>query len=166
MISRLTVGLKATASEDFPTLRALFDRPAFFGWGGPGRLSDSEIRRKYLGLRYPEVECFLVTVAGRAVGLAQLHAADDGDGGGMDLILVPEVRGRGLGRQVVAEMALRGGNERGWIRFTVDPTLANVGGIRFWRSVGFEPERAVIDEPSRLPYLVMVWPMAARPSLR
>lgn len=139
-------------------LRALFDQPVFFGWGGAGRRSDAEIRRKYLGSRSPAVECFLVILAGQAVGLVQLHVADDGDGGGMDLILVPEVRGRGLGREIVAEMVRRAHGERGWSRFTVDPDVANEEGIRFWRAVGFEPERTVTDEAGRRPYVLMTWP--------
>lgn len=150
--------LKATAATDFATLRALFDEPAFFGWGDAGRISDSEIRRKYLGSRYPDVECFLVILAGRAVGLVQLHVADDGDGGGMDLILLPEARGQGVGREVVAEMVRRAHRGRGWTRFTVDPDFANESGVRFWRAVGFEPERTVTDEPGRMPYIVMAWP--------
>lgn len=152
------VTLKATAPGDFPTLRSLFDQPAIFGWGGRGRLSDAEIRRKYLGSRYPDVECFFVVLAGRAVGLAQLHVANAGDGGGMDLILVPEVRGQGLGRQIIAEMVRLAQSERGWTRFTVDPDVANEAGIRFWRAVRFEPERTVTDEPGRAPCVLMAWP--------
>lgn len=150
--------LKATSARDFSTLRALFDQPAFLGWGGAGRLPDSDIRTKYLGFRYPEVECFLVLLDGTAVGLAQLHVADHGDGGGMDLVLLPEVRGQGLGRQVVAQMVRRAHVERGWRRFTVDPDLANQDGVRFWRAVGFQPEQTVADEPNRAPYILMAWP--------
>ena len=160
------MSLKATSATDFATLRALFDEQAFFGWGGGGRLPDSEIREKYLGSRYPDVECFLVILAGRAVGLVQLHVADDGDGGGMDLILLPEVRGHGVGREVVGEMVRRAHRGRGWTRFTVDPDVANEDGVRFWRAVGFEPERTVTDQPGRMPYIVMAWPMEPIQSVR
>lgn len=154
--NRPEVTLKATTPADFFSLRALFDQPAFFGWGGPGRLPDSDLRRKYLGSRHPDVECFLVVVAGRAVGLAQLHAAETGDGGGMDLIVSPEVRGQGVGRQVVAQLARHARCRRGWTRLTVDPDVANEAGRAFWQAVGFVPERTVTDEPGRAPYIEMV----------
>jgi len=149
-----SVRLHATGAGDFETLRVLFDDPSFVDWGGSGRLSDDLIRRKYLGLRYPDVECFLVLLGDQAVGLAQIHA--EPVGGGMDLILLPTTRGRGIGRAVVAYLAHRARADRGWSRITVDPDLHNESGIRFWQAVGFVPDRAVVDETGRLPYLVMV----------
>jgi RimJ/RimL family protein N-acetyltransferase len=164
------VQLRRTGPEDFDALRRLFDHPAFAGWGGPSRLADDQLRAKYLGSRYPAVECFLVLVDQEAVGLAQLHTADEvaggavdlpdgtaGESGGLDLILLPWVRGRGVGRAVVVELVRRAQRERGWRRITVDPDLGNRAGIRFWQAVGFRPEQTIGNDPGREPYVVMVW---------
>ncbi|MFC7376761.1 GNAT family N-acetyltransferase [Brachybacterium sp. GCM10030268] len=115
------VSVRPTSAADFAELRALFDDPSFHGWGGPSPLPDAVIRAKYLGARLPEVECFLVLRHGEAVGLAQLHAADDRHSGGMDLILLARVRGAGIGRAVVSILVERARSVHGWSRLTVDP---------------------------------------------
>lgn len=71
-------GDRARGLRDAPSL---FDQPAFLGWGGTGRRSDAEVRRKYLDRVTPAVKCLLVVLAGHAVVLAQLQVADDGEGG-------------------------------------------------------------------------------------
>ncbi len=154
MTRSTSVRLRATDQGDFETLRVLFDDPSFMGWGGSGRMPDDVIQRKYLGLRYPDVECFLVMLGNQAVGLAQIHV--EPAGGGMDLILLPAARGHGIGRVVVADLAHRARAGRGWSRITVDPDLDNEEGIQFWQAVGFVPERTVNDNTGRSPYLVMV----------
>lgn len=151
------VHLRRTSPGDFKILRSLFDDPAFHDWGGPGRLPDDGVRRKYLGLRFPDVECFIVLVGDQAVGLGQIHAGPD-SGGGMDLILLPSARGQGIGRTAVAKLTHQARVEREWVRITVDPDLQNEAGIRFWRSVGFTPDKTVLNDPGRPPYLVMVLP--------
>ena len=94
-----------------------------------------EILAKYLGRRSPAVECFIVEVAGRPVGFVQYHVADDGgEGGGMDLALVPAARGRGVGTAVVRALAGFVQHQLGWNRFTVDPDVSNPRGAHFWSS--------------------------------
>lgn len=153
-----TVTLRRTTLADFAHLRRPFDHPSFHGWGGSTRLPDDQIRAKYLGTRHPDVECFLIVRNTEHVGRVQLHVADRGNGGGMDLILLPEARGQGIGRVVVAEMVRRARDDRGWQRFTVDPDVDNESGVRFWQAVGFRPERVVSEQPARAPYLLMAWP--------
>ena len=145
--------LRATTEDDFAALRTLFDDPSFTNWGGRGRLSDDRIREKYLGSRLPDVECFVVQTDCRDAGLAILHV--EPDGGGIDLILLPQARRQSVGRVAVAELVHRARTQRGWSRITVDPDCANESGIRFWQSVGFVPDRVVDDGPGRPPYLVM-----------
>lgn len=146
--------LRATSEDDFATLRTLFDHPSLLDWGGQGRLSDEGIREKYLGTRQPDVECFIVHSGDQDVGLAMLHGGPGG--GGVDLILLPGSRGRGVGRDAVAELVRRARAQRGWSRIFVDPDCANESGIGFWQAVGFVPDRVVDDEPGRQPYLLMV----------
>lgn len=145
--------LKLASTDDFITLRRLFDDPSFHGWGGPGRLSDELIRAKYLGARLPDVECYLVLVEEQAVGLVQLHV-DGADCAGIDLILSPSARGQGTGRRVVDAMVARA-RERNIARLTVDPEVGNERGVRFWRAVGFEPRQTVTDHAGRAPYVLM-----------
>lgn len=154
--------LQLTSTDDFTTLRRLFDDPSFHGWGGPGRLSDELIRAKCLGARLPDVECSLVLVEEQAVGLVQLYV-DGTDFGGIDLILSPSARGQGTGRRVVDAMVSRA-RERNIARLTVDPDVQNERGVRFWRAVGFEPQSTITDDSGRAPYVLMSRSTALEPA--
>lgn len=92
------------------------------------------------------------------VGFTQLHVADAGEGGGMDLVLLATAQGQGIGTAVVHLMVRRAKLEKGWSRFTVDPDTANEVGIAFWRKVGFISQRIIQDDPRRKPYCIMAWP--------
>lgn len=143
-----------TSPDEMPALRRLFDDPSFHGWGGASPLSDSEIAAKYAGDRLPEVESFIVEVDASPAGLAILH--DDGNRvGGMDLILLPSTRRRGIGRAVVALLVERARDVRGWMRLTVDPDLSNEAGIRFWEAAGFRPLREEPASEGREAFLLM-----------
>lgn len=146
--------LRPTTPEDFDILRGLFDDASFAGWGGTGRAPDEMIREKYLGGRLPEVECFLVLAGPEPVGLAQVHSSGK-QASGMDLILLPRARGRGIGRAVVKNLVQRARSVHGWTWITVDPDVENREGIAFWAAMGFVPVRVVEDEPDREPYLLM-----------
>jgi len=88
-------------------------------------------------LARPDVEAYVVEAAGAPVGYLQVHD-DDADGdGGLDMFLVPEGRGRGLGPDAARAMARHLLDERGWTRVTVDPYLWNEGALRAWRRAGF-----------------------------
>lgn len=126
--------LRPTTPHDFAEVQALFRHPAFEGWGGPGYRSDAQLREKYLGARLPQVECFLIEVEDRVAGFTQLYA--DGSGAGMDLILLPSERGKGLGRQVVEAMLTRV-RASGRTHFVVDPSPGNQAAVAFWHAVGF-----------------------------
>ncbi|MCB0922501.1 MAG: GNAT family N-acetyltransferase [Actinobacteria bacterium] len=150
------VVLRPAMRDDLGTLRALFGDPGVYErWGG-APMPDSEISAKYLGSRSPSVECFIVEEGGRAVGFVQYHVADDGGaGGGMDLVLSPSERGRGLGTAVVETLVRFVARHLGWERLTVDPDLSNPRGIHFWRTLGFAPVRLVTDDGQREPYWLM-----------
>ncbi|MFJ4076953.1 GNAT family N-acetyltransferase [Curtobacterium sp. NPDC089991] len=133
--------LRPTTPDDFPEVQALFRDPAFEGWGGPGFRSDSQLREKYLGARLPDVECFLIEVDDRVAGFTQLYA--DGSGAGMDLILLPAERGKGLGRQVV-EVVLERVRARGRTHFVVDPSPEDNDAVAFWHAVGFRGQGVLV----------------------
>jgi aminoglycoside 6'-N-acetyltransferase len=86
-------------------------------------------------LRRGEVESFVVEADGEPVGYLQVW--QEGDGGGIDMFLVPEARGRGLGPDAARAVTRHLRDERGWRRVTVDPYLWNDSGIRAWRRAGF-----------------------------
>lgn len=151
------VVLRPTTTDDLDVARSLFTDPGFYErWDGYPK-SDDEIEQKYLGARRPLVECFFVEVDGDVVGFTQYHHAEDGAGGGMDLVLLPSARGRGVGSAVVLAMADFVHTELGWTRFTVDPEVSNERGVRFWQRVGFAPVH-VVDEGDRPPFWHMEWP--------
>jgi GNAT superfamily N-acetyltransferase len=148
------IELIPTGPDSMPALRRLFDDSSFRGWGGSDPLSDRQIAAKYTGARLPEVECFIVGVDASPAGLAILHADDEG-AGGVDLILLPSARGRGVGRSVMALLVERAQVAHGWRRLTVDPDLTNPSGIRFWTGVGFTPVREERTTEEREPFLLM-----------
>jgi aminoglycoside 6'-N-acetyltransferase len=152
------VVLRPTSEADFPFLRRFFSDPGVFErWDGRPQ-TDEEIRQKYVGLRRPQVECFIIEQVGRSVGFVQYHIADDGGaGGGMDMVLLPEERGRGIGTAAVLAMAAFVRSQLGWSRLTVDPDVSNERGVNFWTRAGFVPMRVVDDETGREPYVLMEW---------
>src|SRR5437588_2947856 len=155
------VRLRPTTPADLPTAARLFRDPGFYErWGGAPK-TDEEITQKYLGERSPRVECFFVEVDEDVVGFTQYHDADDGgEGGGMDLVLLPASRGRGIGTAVVHALVRFVGEQKGWRRFTVDPDVDNERGVNFWKKAGFVPQRIVEDDGGRPPYWLLLWPMA------
>ncbi len=152
--------LRPTDDGDLATLRSFFDDPGVHEQWGGRPLTDHEILAKYTGKRAPAVQCFIVEEDRNPIGFMQYHQSDD-RGGGLDLVLHPVVRGRGLGRAVVLAMVDYLQSARGWQLITVDPEASNPRGVDFWERVGFEPARLVEDEPGRPPYWLMKWPHEA-----
>jgi aminoglycoside 6'-N-acetyltransferase len=101
-----------------------------------------------------DVEAWIVEEAGEPVGYLQVHAgaasaggeaaaarsedrAAYGGSGGLDMFLIPEARGRGLGPDAGRAMARHLVGERGRTRVTVDPYAWNEGAVRAWERAGF-----------------------------
>jgi len=80
-----------------------------------------------------DVEAWIVEADGRPVGYLQVHAT------GLDMFLVPDARGRGLGPDAAHAMTRHLLETRGWERVTVDPYLWNEQALRAWRRAGFVP---------------------------
>lgn len=153
--------LRPVTAGDLPIARRLFRDPGVYAhWGGEP-LDDAEIADKYLGAQSPDVECFFVVEGDAVVGFAQYYSGAEGgpDGGGMDLVLLPAARGRGIGRAVVDAVVARV-RALGWRRFVVDPDVSNEAGVAFWRAVGFRPVRVVSDDGDRQPYWLLEWPLS------
>jgi aminoglycoside 6'-N-acetyltransferase len=78
-------------------------------WDGEIFTHDEMLER----LRRPTVEAWLIEENGCAVGYLQVWADGDG-GGGLDMFLVPQARGRGLGPDAARVVAEHLRTERGW----------------------------------------------------
>ncbi|WP_217712201.1 GNAT family N-acetyltransferase [Kitasatospora sp. NA04385] len=128
--------LVPTREDDLDLLAGWFADPAFVEHWGGAPLPRAEVAAKYLGRRRPEVESFLVLAGGVPVGYAQYWRAGP-DGGGIDLVLLPAARGRGLGPDAARALLAHLCGESGWRRVTVDPAAANVRAVRAWEKAGF-----------------------------
>jgi aminoglycoside 6'-N-acetyltransferase len=97
-----------------------------------------------------DVEAWIVEEGEEAVGYLQVHPD------GLDMFLVPTVRGRGLGPDAACAMAQHLVEECGRSRVTVDPYAWNDGAVRAWERAGFvEVSRHEADEEHAAPWILM-----------
>jgi aminoglycoside 6'-N-acetyltransferase len=89
----------------------------------------------------PTVTMFAIELDGRTVGMIQYgeeldpmyrHAS-------IDIIVDPEVHGRGIGRDSVRTVARHLIEDRGHHRLVIDPAADNAVAIRCYAAVGFRP---------------------------
>jgi aminoglycoside 6'-N-acetyltransferase len=123
---------------------------------------DPEVARYWDGTTYtheqmrdelarPDVDAYIVESDEVPVGYLQAWFGGDATAeSGLDMFLIPEARGRGLGPDAARTLAT-------WLISTlqiphliVDPYLSNPRGIRAWAKAGFEPvgERAAEEHHS------------------
>jgi aminoglycoside 6'-N-acetyltransferase len=101
-------------------------------------------------LARPDVEAWIVEEAREPVGYLQVHAD------GLDMFLVPDGRGRGLGPDAARAMARHLLDERGRAYVTVDPYVWNEDAVRAWQRAGFvEISRHEPDEDHTAPWILM-----------
>jgi len=97
-----------------------------------------------------DVEAWIVQERGDPVGYLQVHSE------GLDMFLIPEARGRGLGPDAARAMAEHLVRERGWNRVTVDPYAWNDGAVRAWQRAGFvEVSRHEAGGEHTAPWILM-----------
>jgi aminoglycoside 6'-N-acetyltransferase len=89
----------------------------------------------------PEAERLVVEVDGAVAGMVQYSEQNDPKyrHASIDLFLDPAVHGRGVGTEVVREVARRLIEERGHHRITIDPAADNAAAIRAYEKAGFVP---------------------------
>jgi len=145
--------LRRATDDDLDLLVAWHADPDVARYWDDETFTPDEMRGR---LARDDVEPYVVEEHGVAVGYLQIHDLDrDGDGG-LDMFLVPEVRGRWLGPDAALAMARHLVHERGRSRVTVDPYVWNAGAIRAWQRAGFvEVSRHPADESHTAEWVLM-----------
>lgn len=130
--------LVPTTEDDVDLLARWFGSPDFVEYWGGVPMSRDQVAQKYIGRRRPRVESFLVLAqsSGTPVGYAQYWHAGAAEGG-IDMVLGPQARGRGLGPDAARALLAHLGGNLGWRRVTVDPLSENLRAVRAWEKAGF-----------------------------
>jgi aminoglycoside 6'-N-acetyltransferase len=106
--------------------------------------SRDEVERKYVS-QDDGRQAFIIEADGDPIGYIQAWS-DEPPGGGINLVLVPEIRGRGFGVEAARWLA-RHLRVAGWRRIIVDPLGTNHHAIKAFEKAGFVRER---DENERV----------------
>jgi len=147
--------LRRAVDADLDLLTLWFADPDVYLWWGGEPIGRDRVSADYTGHRSPEVESFIVEAEGSPIGFLQYWRATERSGG-IDMFLVPEARGRGLGPDAAGATADFLLYECGWTDVIVDPLIDNERAIRAFARAGFVAERESRDEETGKPCLIMV----------
>jgi aminoglycoside 6'-N-acetyltransferase len=130
------VTLRSGTADDEAALRRVFDAPEVTRWWPdptPDELQDLLLNRD------PDVDVWLVEVDGRVAGMIQAYENADPmyRHAGIDIVLHPEVHGRGIGPESIRVLARHLFEDRGHHRIVIDPNAANGHAIHAYEKVGF-----------------------------
>jgi len=139
------VELRSVKQNDFELLFRWLNDPEVYRWWGGLPIDSDTVQQKYLGLRRPQVEGYIIEVTGIPIGYAQRHQSGDSEGS-IDLFLVPEMRGRGYGGDAVRALVEYLTQVEGWKRIAVDPEQENNLAQRFWQKLGFVETEEITSE--------------------
>lgn len=138
--------LRPSSQDDLGRLARWFGDPEVYRWWGGRPLSLEEVAAKYIGRRCPRVESFIVELGARGIGYIHYHLEGPGQAG-LDMMLLPPFRDRGLGPRAARMLVDHLASARGWTDITVDPAIGNTRAIRGWEKAGFVSEAAWPDHP-------------------
>ena len=159
--------LRPSREDDLDRLAQWFADPEVFSWWGGRSLSREVVATKYTGRRCPRVESYIVELEGQPIGYIHYHLEGPGEAG-LDMMLLPEFRDRGLGPKVARAMVAHLQTAFGWTDITVDPAKDNPRAIRAWekaasRSSGSGPTTPMDRRSScasrHLPWNPNWWPL-------
>ena len=139
------VELRSVKQNDFELLFRWLNDPEVYRWWGGMPIDSDVVQQKYLGLRRPQVDGYIIEVTGIPIGYAQRHQTGESEGS-IDLFLVPEMRGRGYGGDAVRALVEFLTQREGWKRITVDPEQDNIFAQSFWRKLGFVETEQISSE--------------------
>jgi aminoglycoside 6'-N-acetyltransferase len=147
--------LRPASDDDLDQLVGWLADPEVYRWWEGRPLSRAEVADVYTGRRRPEVEPFIIEADGVPVGYLQVWQGTE-TSGGIDLFLVPEARGRGLGPDAARAAASFLLDHRGWSEVTVDPVVDNLRAIRAFERAGFSSQSEELDDETGKRVLRMV----------
>lgn len=151
--------LRPSAEDDLDRLARWFADPEIFRWWGGRPLSRDVVAAKYTGRRCPRVESYIVEFEAQPIGYIQYHLEGPGQAG-LDMMLLPGFRDRGLGPRAARVMVAHLQLAFGWADITVDPAQDNPRAIRAWEKAGFMIEREWPDHPDGPALLMRLAPPA------
>lgn len=140
------LSLRPSIEDDLDRLEQWFADPEVYRWWGGRPLSRETVAAKYIGRRCPRVESFIVEFTGQQIGYIHYHLEGPGDAG-LDMMLLPDFRDRGLGPRAARMLLAHLADARGWTDITVDPAIDNARAIRGWEKAGFVIQREWPDHP-------------------
>jgi aminoglycoside 6'-N-acetyltransferase len=147
--------LRPTSDDDLDLLVGWLADPEVYRWWEGRPLGRDEVADLYTGRRRPEVDPFIIEAEGGPVGYLQVWRGTE-TSGGIDMFLVPEARGRGLGPDAARAAASFLLARRGWTEVTVDPVVDNLRAIRAFERAGFSSQREELDDETGKRILRMV----------
>jgi aminoglycoside 6'-N-acetyltransferase len=147
------LSLRPSTEADLARLEHWFAEPEVYRWWGGRPLTREHVAAKYIGRRCPRVESFIVEFDGQPIGYIQYHLEGPGDAG-LDMMLLPDHRDRGLGPRAARLLLAHLASVRGWTDISVDPAIDNARAIRGWEKAGFVIEREWLDHPDGLALLM------------
>lgn len=130
------VTLRAGRPTDEASLRAVFASPEVTRWWPA---PDDDELSELLENGDPDVDVWLIEVAGEVVGLVQGYEEHDPmyRHAGIDIVLHHRAHGAGIGREAIRVLARHLLDDRGHHRLVIDPNAANARAIHVYESVGF-----------------------------
>jgi len=147
--------LRPATDDDLDLLAGWLADPEVYRWWEGRPLRREEVADVYTGRRRPEVEPFVVEADGVPVGYLQCWQRTE-KSGAIDMFLVPEARGQGLGPDAARAASTFLLDQRGWTEVTVDPVVDNLRAIRAFERAGFSPEGEELDDETGKRVLRMV----------
>jgi aminoglycoside 6'-N-acetyltransferase len=149
--------LRPVSPADLSLLAGWLADPGVYAFWGGAPLDRATVDEQFIDGRDPGVMVFIVEASERPIGFIQYwHTTDDPeqDTGGIDMVLLPAARGRGLGPDAARALVDYLIREQCWRRVTVDPALDNPAAIRAWARAGFVADHEALDHPDG-PALIM-----------
>jgi aminoglycoside 6'-N-acetyltransferase len=131
--------LRPVGQGDLPAVLRVLRDPSVARWWG--RYDEHRVRQEYRDDADTDGAAFLVEVAGKLAGLIQFSEELDPDyrHAALDIALLAEFQGHGLGPRAIRLLARYLFEARGHHRLTIDPAADNRNAIRAYEKVGFRP---------------------------
>jgi len=142
------VVLRSSTPDDVDALARWFGDRVFVRWWGGVPIARKHVQRDFIGSYRSGAEsihAFIIECDGTAIGFAQAWKDDADRDGGIDIVLVPEMHGQGIGPAAIRALACYLVQTLGWARVTADPSPANRRSIRAFEKAGFVVERRAPD---------------------